>query len=470
MTSVRPLAASAAALATAGVLIAPIPAVAAPAPCARAEFYAAQAGAELLRLNRLDLRPTGRTDRPITDLGLADAQSALVANGRITSAAAGRMLDATGAGSLSLALLQQSPPTHPNPSTRTTRAGMAGPFTLDAGALSSHARWAPGMACAAEEGQATRAATSLRSAALPGSEDAGGKALVSVRRRGGSESTTALRGIGVAARSVATATAGARTIDLLGGAVHLEIERTPVLTASIGGRDGAAVAYRSAIVAVSGRGIDPARLDSAGDYAEITLGGRAEARSGKPGPGRSVAEVPLSEAAKGPWGKSPAGRLSRGSRLPIPVVPGIPVITGAGDEAATVPESGSRLRISLGEVRQVTSGHAVAARVTGIKILLTQAAAPGKAKGLTGTGGVVLDLDVGRLEAAAVAPGSVRKAPSSGLRGAVFGGGLPITGPRAAYFLMIGLALLVLGAALVAFGTPARLRTASAGRGRRNRP
>jgi hypothetical protein len=56
MTPARPLA-SIVALGLAGVLIAPAPATAAPAPCEQAERYAAQSGAELLRLRKLDLSP-----------------------------------------------------------------------------------------------------------------------------------------------------------------------------------------------------------------------------------------------------------------------------------------------------------------------------------------------------------------------------------------------------------------------------
>ena len=59
MTPARPLAASVAALGIAGVVGVPAPATAAPAPCERAERYAAQSGAELLRLNRLTLTTTG---------------------------------------------------------------------------------------------------------------------------------------------------------------------------------------------------------------------------------------------------------------------------------------------------------------------------------------------------------------------------------------------------------------------------
>jgi hypothetical protein len=518
MTPVRPIAAIAVALGLSGALAVPIPAFA--APCVRAELYAAQAGAELLRLNRLDLRPSGRPDEPVTDVGLSDSQSAFVANGKIKAATATRLLDATGGGPLTTALIQQAPPTHPRPSTRATKAGEAGPFTLGAGTLSSHARWRPAMACAAEAGQTTRAATTLRSAALL-------NALVSVRKTAVTESTTQLKGTGAAARSVATTTVGARTLDLLDGAVRVEFQRAPTLTASIGARNGAAVSYRPPSVEVSGKGIDRTRLDTAGDYIEITLGSdsgspagspestdpRGAARSsGKPGHGDSTAEsVPL-PSALAHLGKKRGGRLSAGLRLPVPTVPGLPEVGDDTDEGTQIPPTGTRLKISLGELRQATSGHAVAARATAIKILLTQATTTKSATGQVGPGpgAVVLDLDFGRLEAAAVAPGTLQAAtPGShrgttaetppgaaigGPPGAIAGGppssspqgmtsshgtGLPITGPRVAFLLITGLVLLAVGATALLIGsrwehTPAgrkapvdrRLRTPTPGSAR----
>jgi hypothetical protein len=59
MTPARPLAASVVALGLAGVITAPAPAVAALAPCEQIQEYAAQSGAELLRVHRLDLAALG---------------------------------------------------------------------------------------------------------------------------------------------------------------------------------------------------------------------------------------------------------------------------------------------------------------------------------------------------------------------------------------------------------------------------
>jgi hypothetical protein len=65
MKPARSLAASVVALGFAGSVAAPQPAFAAPAPCERAENYAAQSGAELLRIDELEIR-TGGEERPVT--------------------------------------------------------------------------------------------------------------------------------------------------------------------------------------------------------------------------------------------------------------------------------------------------------------------------------------------------------------------------------------------------------------------
>jgi len=508
MTPVRPLAASVVALSIAGAFT-PIPASAAPLPCERAENYAAQSGAELLRLNRLDLRPVGRDDKPVTRVGLADAKSALIANGKVNSAAVSRMLDAEGAGNLTSPVIQQTPPTHPKASTRGIRAADAGPFAFGNGALSSHARWAPGLACAAEDGEVTRAVATLAAASILGDEK---RALFTVRKKVSSLSTTALDGRGPAARAVASATIGAGTISLLGGTVQIKIQRTPTLTASMA-TSGGEVRYMPPVLEVSGRGIDTAHLDAAGDQVEIAVDGEGVANhqgGGSPGNGSATGhqghggptshggssgshqsgdgsasdqspdvteaggnpQTPLSpkgspgslderaastESAPagllgGLLAKAPVGGLTSASPLPLPTVPGVPPV-GGEPESAQVTGPGTTLRISLGDVRQARSRNAVAARVSTIKIALAEGSSTGQAKNGYGNdaadrSGVILDLDVGTLEAAAVAPEPV------GAQGAVSGagGGLPITGPRVDYLAIAGLALLVLGATATLVG------------------
>src|SRR5689334_1845248 len=74
MTSARSLAASAVALGFASALTAPMPAVAAPAPCERAETYAAQSGAESMRIERLEVRAAA-AERPTVENDEPDAES-----------------------------------------------------------------------------------------------------------------------------------------------------------------------------------------------------------------------------------------------------------------------------------------------------------------------------------------------------------------------------------------------------------
>src|SRR5690349_12446070 len=76
MKPARSFAFSVVALGFAGSVAAPpLPAYAAPAPCERAEGYAAQSGVELLRIDRLELR-SGGGERPVTkDEAPADPSS-----------------------------------------------------------------------------------------------------------------------------------------------------------------------------------------------------------------------------------------------------------------------------------------------------------------------------------------------------------------------------------------------------------
>ena len=88
MTSARSLAASVVALGFASTLTAPTPAIAAPAPCERAESYAAQSGAEVLRIEELEVRTVG-AERP-TSKEEEEPESAAPA----VKGAAGRVLGA----------------------------------------------------------------------------------------------------------------------------------------------------------------------------------------------------------------------------------------------------------------------------------------------------------------------------------------------------------------------------------------
>ncbi|GIM95273.1 hypothetical protein [Paractinoplanes toevensis] len=77
MTPVRSLAASVVVLGFAGTIAAPLPASAAPAPCERTENYAAQSGAEALRIDKLEMHAAERgEERPVTKDEDTDEESA----------------------------------------------------------------------------------------------------------------------------------------------------------------------------------------------------------------------------------------------------------------------------------------------------------------------------------------------------------------------------------------------------------
>jgi hypothetical protein len=154
------------------------------------------------------------------------------------------------------------------------------------------------------------------------------------------------------------------------------------------------------------------------------------------------------------------GTLGSATPIPLPTLPGVPPLadprTAPGTEAAPVATPGTTVKISLGGVRQAVSGHAIAAKATAMNISIIKGpdrqayghSAPNRT-------GVVLDLDMGLLEVAAVAP-----EPAGGAANAVAGAsaGLPITGPRVDVLALAGVALLIAGAAALVLGLRGRSR------------
>jgi hypothetical protein len=480
-----------AAVGIAGALCPAAPASAEPAgapagaPCARAERYAAEAGAELLRLNRLDLRPTGRADAPVTDVGLAAARSALVAQSAVNSAAAARLLDGQPTGRTAPAAMtrqvhQQAPPTNPAATVTRIPAQDVGPLSVGAGALSTHARWDAPMACGSGTGEVTRATSSAGSATILGGKQgqggeqgpggSSGRALVGVPNGLQSLSTTALERRGANVHTVARASVATKEIRLLGDAVRVRVVRAPRLTTSISANDGSAdVRYTPPVLQVSGQGFTTRRLDTPGDQLELALQNdppRTESASAVPGdPLRTVLSALRPGALLGlaAGGSGAPGGLtadSDGPDLPgLPPRPGVPELTGTTAEPQDADDD-PVVRISVGEVHQAVSGHAVAARVVSVHIQIVAGPTSGgpTGKGSGSAGGTVLDLDVGTLEAAAVAPdpgmaGGVAAqgdAVDGGVGGA--GGGLPVTGSRIDLMVYAGGALLIGGIVFLVFG------------------
>ena len=372
-------------------------------------------------------RPGSRT---ISDVRVGEAKSALVAEATPNSAAVARMVNGSGTPGLNEPLIQQAPPTNAEPATRKTAAAETGPLRVDAGTLTGHARWQPGMACGAAVGDVTRAAAGLRGARVVG---IGGDVLVSVPDRVESVSTTVLERQGAGARTVAAASVRARAIELLNGAVTVTVTRPPSLETRMSMMDGGEVRYVPARLEVSGDGIGTTTLDAAGDTAEFTVTGRTRPRT-------ESDRLPAMDA------------LGGAPLLTLPAVPGLPVVGTPAPESASAAGAGARVRISLGDVRQAALGHSIAARAGAVRIAISE----GTAAGYDGSvGATQLDLEMGVLESAAVAPepaggGVAGEAAGEG------GGALPLTGPRVDLLAVGGLLLLGLGILAMVFGVRKR--------------
>jgi hypothetical protein len=419
-------------------LAVPRQAAAAPAPCERAEQYAAQSGAELLHVDRLEGADYGR----VSNAGLAEAKSALVADATVNSAAVARLLDADQGGDITHPLIQQAPPTNPTGTRQPTDAGEVGPFAFGNGSLTSHAQWDPRMACGRAAGEVTRADAAVR--------DVGVGELIRLGQKVRSRSTTALAAGG---RTVAAAAINLTQFDLLDGAVHVKVVRPPTLTARMSIKDGGEVRYVPAAVELSGNGIRTTRLSAAGAEVELALTDETDTRAES----------------------STVEELAGGPPLPLPAVRGLPGL-GGEEESAPARGPGTRLRITLGKVRQAAAGHAIAAKATAIRITITKAPADdakaddraGAAEsGPDGYGGTapdrdraVLDLGIGLLEAAAVAPefrsGGVQGKAAGGVSAVGAGAGLPITGSPVATVAIGGAGLVISGAAALVYATRRR--------------
>jgi hypothetical protein len=209
----------------------------------------------------------------------------------------------------------------------------------------------------------------------------------------------------------------ARTVELLDGAVTITVVRPPRLEARMSTSDGGEVVYLPARLEVSGDGIEAAKLDTAGDRVEFTVGKRWRS-----GPGRWKVDGPLPTVPGLPWPRTPDG------------------------ESGPSGFAGTHVRISLGDVRQAAQGHAIAARVEAVTVVITGAEPAGP----------VLDLDIGVLESAARSPEV--DGGAAGQDGAARTE-LAVTGARADLVALSGLGLLAGGVAAMAFGVGHRCRT-----------
>ncbi|MFI5934898.1 hypothetical protein [Actinoplanes sp. NPDC051494] len=463
-----------------GVLAVPLPASAAPAPCEQAERYAAQSGSQILRINSLgpvaadtgtddeEPDPTEGTDGagggtvgPLAHVG--DAKSAMTGQGTVHSAAVARMIDVTDDDTAEVVtepLVQQAPPTNKRAAIRRVAGTQVGPVSLGDGTLTTHARWTAGMACGATDGEVTRAGAQLRDARVL----ADGEGPL-IRVPGvASESTTQLDRNGSAVTSVATAGLSGGVLDLLAGAVRVKIIEPPSLRVTMSTKDGGEVRYIPAIVEVSGDGVETSRLSTAGDNVEITL----DPGSSDPGSSDPDSSDPDSSAPEtgSPGSEASEELLESGDGASLPEVPEVPEISERATESAPVPGTETKVAVSLGDLRQAARGHAIAARATAVSVTIT----PGTTDARTRPGySQVIELDMGVMEAAAVAPepsdaaastsddGADTKAEADIAAGA--GGGLPITGRPVGGIVLTGLAMVAAGATALILGLRGRSRS-----------
>ncbi|GAA0524165.1 hypothetical protein GCM10010172_00710 [Paractinoplanes ferrugineus] len=378
----------------------------------------------------------------VRGVGVGEARAALIGPAEVKSAAVARILDgkADGKPSWIKPVTQQAPPSHDKADARSVGGGKVGPLEIGSGEISAHAKWDDGWVCGESSGEAARSQSAVRGAAILDG------ALLRVPEKLAGLSTTALEGRGKSVQSVASATVTAGRIELAGGRVKVRVLRAPSLVASMSWAEGGEVKYAPALIEVSGDGIPTKRLSAAGESAEFTLQ-----------PDRRASEGGLLDL--GP------GSLDSGSELALPRVPGVPDVAvppAIGDKSAdSAPPAGSMsVRVALGEVRKEKTGQAVAARATAVSVSVEQTGGKNKSdREKPGHGGsyqggfssVSLDLALGLMEAAAVAP--EREAPGRPVGG---GGGLPITGPQVSGVVVGGATLLATGVLAVVFGVRRR--------------
>ncbi|MEV7626184.1 hypothetical protein [Actinoplanes sp. NPDC089786] len=367
--------------------------------------------------------PADPGPREVTVRGLhvGEAKSAMIGLAGPNAAALTRMVNSAEQSRATSPLVQQAPPNR-KARKQETPAAEAGPILMDVGSLATDATWRSGMACGKAYGDITRAAATLGAAQVSGS---GSSALVAVPETAQSVSTTALERTAQGARTVSHARLSATAFELLDGAVQIEVLRSPSLRTTMSTVEGGDVRYVPAAIRITGDGIKTTKLDAAGDSIELTFSERQTESLRLPDLGtRTVGD------------------------LPLPTIPGLPQLPAGEPESAPSPGPGTSVKISLGRVRQATEGRAIAAKASAITVGITQGGPADDGYGRNAD--VALDLAIGALESAAVAPEPAHGDVESAYAGT--GGGLPVTGPGASVMVVIGGALLASGVVAVLLG------------------
>ncbi|WIM96827.1 hypothetical protein ACTOB_000296 [Actinoplanes oblitus] len=357
----------------------------------------------------------------------------MIADAPVKSAAAGMILNGRVAGAPAAEqVLRQAPPSHPDPVEQHTGPKRFGPIRVGGGAMTAHARWQPAFGCGSGDGTISRSSVQLDQVRFGGE-------LIRVPSKSSAVSSTSLDGKAGRGRSVASATMTAGRIEIAGGEVRIRILRAPTLRVSMSASEGGEVRFQPAVVEVSGPGVSGTRLETSTDRIDVAVGDLG----------------PVTESSPSPVLPSKSS--------PVPSIPGLPVPSSGDGEARqeSAPAGKAIVRVALGDVRQASKGHALAARATAVKVSVLRAA--GKGRGETGYGSpaLVADLGIGVLEAAAVAPEPGRREVETGRREAETGRGpaattLPVTGPQLAPVVITGAGLLVGGAFAFLLGSRRR--------------
>ena len=229
---------------------------AAASPTSQDPACGAQAGADLIALRLLDLRPLGLKLGPVADVRVATSRSRWTADR--ASASAGYLMGLP----VPTATAQQvAPPNQPRPATASLLQQDLGLVAAGDGDLSARAT-----STGHCDGYADASASLLHATVLSGR---GGRGLVRVERNLASRTTTERRD----GTTVATASISLTDVRLFAGtqsAVTVKVLSPPTLRVTAGG-SRPTVSYTSPILEVSGPLVGSRRLDSPATSVEFSV-------------------------------------------------------------------------------------------------------------------------------------------------------------------------------------------------------
>ncbi|WP_030440711.1 hypothetical protein [Actinoplanes subtropicus] len=516
MKPARSLVVGVVALGFAGPVVAPPPAYAAPAPCERAEAYAAQAGAELLRIDRLEVRGGGG-EHPVTkdetpgDRGAGNLDPAADGNdsdtlsegiGMLGQAIVGSVLrddnggegvrddngsqdvlDDDNGGQGGGSVVQGDLKT-----VRLTGVGLGEARTAMVATAQVKSAAVARILDAQADGESGWTEPLLQQAppthaqAATRATDAGraGPLKLGAGTLSGHAQWDPAMACGEAEGETTNAQSAIRSVNLLGGAgaalIRVPQKAAGVSTTALEGTGASARTVASATV--TGGGFDlaggrvhvrmlttpslTATMSSGGGEvryrpAQIEVSGDGIATKRLDTAGQSV-DVTLDDDAReaGVLDAAGLGDLRPASRpLPLPQVPGLPTVSAPSPVAESAP-AGDRMRLhlTLGGVRQAEKGRAIAARAAAIDVSLTQGELT-EGRGKDGYGGrsSAVALDFAVGLMEAAAVAPERMTP---VDTSGTGGGLPITGPGVAGLALAGVAMLLTGVGTVLLGVRRR--------------